>query len=58
MKLKSEEKELEELLTMFGNKQFECGIFDLKEMPIEDYRKLVEDAKLLKGDIIEFWRES
>lgn len=58
MKLKSEERELEKLLTEYGNKQFECGVCDMQNRPIEEYRKLAKEAKQLRFNIIAWWRES
>jgi hypothetical protein len=58
MKLKSEERELEKMLTEYGNKQFECGVCDVQSGPLDEYKKIAKEAKQLRAKIIEWWRGS
>jgi hypothetical protein len=58
MKLHSDRRELEKMLTEYGNKQFECGVCDVQSGPLDEYKELAKDAKQLRKKIIEWWRES
>lgn len=58
MKSQSKRIELEKMLIEYGDKQFECGVCDLQNVPISEYSKLLKEAKQLKEKIIDHWRES